>query len=128
MFDGVDSGVDRVFNRLRAVSVSGHLATEFVGFGRNGLQLFKGILGVPGRSPLLKTPPEAQTLITSAPYFTTSRTLALACPRSVRHADFRIVKFIREKIVVTVASSYAERGPGHEHAGSFYISRVDTIA
>src|ERR1700687_1932028 len=34
--------------------------------------------GVPGKSPLLSTPPEAQILMTSAPYLTTSRTLARA--------------------------------------------------
>ena len=44
MLNGIDSGVDGVLDGLRAVSVSGHLAAEFVRFCGDGLELFERVL------------------------------------------------------------------------------------
>ena len=79
VLDGVDAGADGVLDGLRAVGVGGYFATELVGFFGDGLQLFEGELRRAGLVALAEsTPPEAQILMTSAPYLTTSRTLARA--------------------------------------------------
>jgi len=78
VLDGIDARTYGVFDGLRAVSVSGDFAAELVSFFRNGPHLFESELGCAGLIALLRTPPEAQILMRSAPYFTTSRTLARA--------------------------------------------------
>jgi hypothetical protein len=70
VLDGIDAGTNGVFDGLGAVSVRGDFAAQFVGLFADGLDSFGVYCGVPGRSPLLSTPPEAPTLMSGAGNFT----------------------------------------------------------
>jgi len=60
MFDGVDAGADGVLDGLRAVRVRGDLRPSLWASSAMACISSSVYCGVPGWSPLLRTPPEAQ--------------------------------------------------------------------
>ena len=74
MLDRVDAGADRGVDALRAMGVGGDAQCPMMRLVGDRAELLSGTCSCPGSVLREKTPPVAQTLITSAPNLRCRRT------------------------------------------------------
>jgi len=76
---------------------------------------------------LLRTPPEAQTLIDQH-RISLLRAPWREPPRAVRNPSLLVVELERQKIVVTMAASNSQSRAGDEHTRAWEAPFVDAVA
>ena len=96
MFDGVDAGADASLMDCVPCACAATLRPSLWGFFGDGLHFFERVLRRAGLIALTEHAAEAQILMTSAPYFTVSRTLRERCPRAVGDT-FGLVMILKAK-------------------------------
>src|SRR5882672_1690346 len=127
MFDGVDAGADSVLDRLRTVRVGGDLASELVGFFRDGLHFFERVLRRAGLIAFAEHTAGGADLDDVGAVLDGFANFGAGGPGTVGDAFRLIMIFGRQQIIVAMAASDAKRRAGSAHSRTFDIAGVDGI-
>ena len=128
VFDRVDAGEDRVSDRRCTVGVRGDPPTELVGFVDDRLHFFQRVLLGARLIAFAEHAARRADLDDVCAVLDDLANLRADRPWAIGDSVRRVVKFDREEIAVAVPASDPKRRPGHDHARTLDVARVDAVS